>query len=646
MFSWLTRSSKKEQKTTSGPFQVIPGVSLSSVVPALDRDTLRLAGITHILNLTGPISPSDPSPRYPNQFPSEFTYMHICLPDEVDQLIRPYFERTHAFIDSGLKSGGRVLLHCEAGISRSPAFLASYLMRRKGLVLRQALAVIKAAKPDIGPNAGFFGQLYNYEMDLVKMKVLPQSEVPSIGLKEYLMGQLLEGPCSGMERTVVEATLVANHLDPNRTLEMDSQQSVAIPVPEGSSDETSSLLPSHTIDPGVDPLHPPSVRGYSTAKEMEATILEDLGLFSIPEEILEEKPRKVREFYREQNATIASSLVASAHASSYLSRLRAVGGAARKPSLSSIPKLGSIGESPPKPVAKRAEIAISASFFVNVGLLAIKLLVLFASGSTAVLANAVESVLDLFAGSLIYVSSRLAATPNKTHYPTGRHRLEPLSIIVLAVLSSMAALQVANGAADTLLEDQPSIVDMDTRSIVLMSLVVVIKTGLWKYCAMVTESPGAQALAQDHFNDVISNIFTLLAAVAASKGYWWIDPLAALLISLYIVVNWVRYGHGLVPPCVPQLIRSPSTTFEQIKTLTGPAASAHELRVLTHLVYSFLTKYPTSRYVLANPDSARWADELKKWYVDTVRAYHMGNHLFVECDVVLPEDMPLRIAHE
>lgn len=32
--------------------------------------------------------------------------------------------------------------------------------------------------------------------------------------------------------------------------------------------------------------------------------------------------------------------------------------------------------------------------------------------------------------------------------------------------------------------------------------------------------------------------------------------------------------------------------------------------------------------------------------VDTVRAFHVGSELFVEVDIVLPDDMPLKEAHD
>ena len=33
-------------------------------------------------------------------------------------------------------------------------------------------------------------------------------------------------------------------------------------------------------------------------------------------------------------------------------------------------------------------------------------------------------------------------------------------------------------------------------------------------------------------------------------------------------------------------------------------------------------------------------------HIDTVRAFHFGNNFLVEMDIVLPEDMSLRVAHD
>lgn len=66
-------------------------------------------------------------------------------------------------------------------------------------------------------------------------------------------------------------------------------------------------------------------------------------------------------------------------------------------------------------------------------------------------------------------------------------------------------------------------------------------------------------------------------------------------------------------------------SIENIRRLTGQAASADDLKQLTYMAYRF------SKKIVA---------------VDTVRGYYCGDRLMVEVDIILPPDCPLREAHD
>jgi hypothetical protein len=73
------------------------------------------------------------------------------------------FERAAALIGGWHAAGKRVLVHCYAGVSRSVSAVIFYLMRAQGLSYAEALARIRAVRPEAFPNPGFTVALCRHE---------------------------------------------------------------------------------------------------------------------------------------------------------------------------------------------------------------------------------------------------------------------------------------------------------------------------------------------------------------------------------------------------------------------------------------------------------------------------------------------------
>ncbi|KAK0151891.1 Dual specificity protein phosphatase 2 [Merluccius polli] len=151
-----------ERKTPSydqeGPVELLPFLFLGSALHSSRRDTLAAAGITAVLNV---------SSTCPSLYEGELRYLRLTVEDSLAADIRACFSQAIAFIDSVKEQGGRVLVHCQAGISRSATICLAYLMHTRRVRLNEAFDFVKQRRQVISPNLAFMGQLLQFETDVL-----------------------------------------------------------------------------------------------------------------------------------------------------------------------------------------------------------------------------------------------------------------------------------------------------------------------------------------------------------------------------------------------------------------------------------------------------------------------------------------------
>lgn len=131
---------------------VAPGLFVGSYHPASDKLLLQKSGITHICCCIG-VSP---------RFPDTFHYHVIPAEDAPSYDMSQHFDAAVTFIDTALRGGGNVLVHCGAGISRAPTITAAYLINITGLSANAAVQLLRQRRPCASPNMGFLTQLRDY----------------------------------------------------------------------------------------------------------------------------------------------------------------------------------------------------------------------------------------------------------------------------------------------------------------------------------------------------------------------------------------------------------------------------------------------------------------------------------------------------
>lgn len=254
--------------------------------------------------------------------------------------------------------------------------------------------------------------------------------------------------------------------------------------------------------------------------------------------------------------------------------------------------------------------AIYVNMVVNVFLLVGKVAITLLTNSLSVMASLIDSVLDFMSTAIIWFSTRLVSRRDwrtKHLFPVGRSRLEPIGVLVFSVLIIVAFLQVGNEALKRLIWGEHAAVAVGIASIVIMTSTVIVKFFCWLWCRNI-DSSAVEALAQDAMTDIVFNSFSILVPLLGQYlDVWWLDPFGALFLSCYIIYSWGE------------------TALEHIDNLTGSTASLEDRQVLLYLC-------------------SRFAESILQ--ITALNAYHTGDRLTVEVDIVLEAKSSLRDSHD
>lgn len=133
--------------------EILNGIYLGSINSVFDHKKLKELGITHIISIINGFVPP---------FPDDFNYLVIDAIDNINTNLTNTFDDSNDFIDDVFNSNGKILIHCQAGRSRSVTILTAYMIRTFGLHPDICLNIIKNKRSIIDPNVYFLIQLNDY----------------------------------------------------------------------------------------------------------------------------------------------------------------------------------------------------------------------------------------------------------------------------------------------------------------------------------------------------------------------------------------------------------------------------------------------------------------------------------------------------
>lgn len=163
--------------------------------------------------------------------------------------------------------------------------------------------------------------------------------------------------------------------------------------------------------------------------------------------------------------------------------------------------------------------------------------------SFALVADGVESVLDVLSSALVWGGLRMSARPQTPDFPYGRGKAEPLAAMVVAAILLAAAVGIAAGAVREIVT--PHQAPAPFTLFVLVG-VVLAKEGTFRFLRRRSSDVGSRAMEADawhHRSDALTSAAAFVGislALAMGEGWESADDWAALVACGVIAWNGVR----------------------------------------------------------------------------------------------------------
>lgn len=163
--SWTESSNKMPCNCRNISDEVFPGIHVGDKGAAKNTFYLKKVGVTHVLNTAegqrnGTVDTSQEFYK-----PFGIKYKGLKLLDVAQTNIAIYFNEVAEFIEEALQNGGKVLVNCMMGMSRSSTCVLAYLMLRQNMTAVEALTEVRKHR-DVRPNDGFLRQLADLDNKL------------------------------------------------------------------------------------------------------------------------------------------------------------------------------------------------------------------------------------------------------------------------------------------------------------------------------------------------------------------------------------------------------------------------------------------------------------------------------------------------
>ncbi len=173
------------------------------------------------------------------------------------------------------------------------------------------------------------------------------------------------------------------------------------------------------------------------------------------------------------------------------------------------------------------------------------------SGSTALIADSIHSLVDVIGSALVWIGIKVSQKPPDEEHPYGHFKAESLAELAVGSIIIITSIAIALDAVNAIILKEGPKFEVYALLVAIISTLVNELLARYKISVGKREKSSSLIAEGKHSRtDVISSAAVALGLVLVYFGYWWADPVIALAISVLIL----QIGVGIVKGAVDVLM--------------------------------------------------------------------------------------------
>ena len=254
---------------------------------------------------------------------------------------------------------------------------------------------------------------------------------------------------------------------------------------------------------------------------------------------------------------------------------------------------------------KISRISILVNLLLSAGKLAAGLL----AHSGAMISDAVHSASDVFSTLVVIVGVKLSGKDSDREHPYGHERMECVAAILLSGILLATGLVIGWEGIQKILSERAELRTPGILAAAAALVSILVKELLFRYVrgfARKLDSTALMAEAWHHRSDALSSIGALAGILGARAGFPVLDPLASVVICVFIAKAAADIFRDAVDKMVDH--SCDEETEDQIRLCA-----------------------------VEQPEVER---------IDLLKTREFGNRIYIEMEIAVNGDLPLRQAHD